>query len=351
MALARSSAPPLPGTRLPVALALLLSMSLGGCTCADDVDRAAKKRIFSPEDPPQAVASASEVLQVREAEKDPALTRRILEMGAAEVTERLGPHKHSASVSFEWTGAGRSTKLVESRVLIAGPGGVSGDFHATSENSRDQGLEVMRVKGEVFARNRYGKFRQRLRDRGIAERERDETAGAVRDLNEIFHRRIKLVSKGTVTHEGREAHRFEVAMGPEEQPVDTGVDPPRVQQKDGGADETTRRRLTFYDKGQPRALAGEVVVDAKTAVILKAHIDGRLTVASQAEPAELRMVVDVSLSDIGKDPRLKPPTEFLPDQDKPAGIADALERFGLAKRRGADGGSPAAAAEPEDDTP
>ena len=31
-----------------------------GVACTDPVDKAAKKRIFSPEDPPQAVAAASQ---------------------------------------------------------------------------------------------------------------------------------------------------------------------------------------------------------------------------------------------------------------------------------------------------
>ena len=50
--------------------------------------------------------------------------------------------------------------------LLAGRGGMSGDFHGTIENSHDQGLEVIRADGKVYARRRYGKFRERSRDRG-----------------------------------------------------------------------------------------------------------------------------------------------------------------------------------------
>jgi hypothetical protein len=52
-----------------------------------------------------------------------------------------------------------------------------------------------------------------------------------------------------------------------------------------------------------------------------------------------------TLSDIGVDPHLKAPTEFLPDQDKPLGIAAALERFGV-PRAGADGGTAGSIGEP-----
>jgi hypothetical protein len=41
---------------------------------------------------------------------------------------------------------------------------------------------------------------------------------------------------------------------------------------------------------------------------------------------------------------IKPPTDFLPDEDKPDGIAAALVRFGIARK-----GSDAGVAEPEDD--
>jgi hypothetical protein len=47
---------------------------------------------------------------------------------------------------------------------------------------------------------------------------------------------------------------------------------------------------------------------------------------------------------------LKPPPDFLPDQDKPSGIADALDRFGI-PRTGRDAGVTKASAEapPPDD--
>src|SRR5439155_22891253 len=87
--------------------------------CTDSVDKAAKKRIFSPEDPPKAVASASEKLPPENVAEDPRIARRILGMGAAEATERIGPHRYSATVTFEWTavGSGKSLRLAETRTL------------------------------------------------------------------------------------------------------------------------------------------------------------------------------------------------------------------------------------------
>lgn len=322
---------------------LILAAAAVLAACSDPVDKAAKARIFSPEDPPQAVAAASQKLPPEDVADKPEIARRVLGMSAAEATERIGAHKFTAKISFEWSGTGKNVRLVEERSLLAGPGGVSGDFHAVQMNSSDQGFEVLRVKGGVYAKSRYGKFRQRKRDRGMAERVRNETYGAIRDFDALFRGRLKLTAAGTETIAGRTAWKYSVSLGP---PLkdDARPLPPLVQAK-AGPDETTRRRQHFFDAREPRALQGSVWVDADTSVVLKTRLDGRLGVANDAGPAaDLWLVLESSLTDIGVDPKLKAPEEFLPDQDKPLGIAAALERFGV-PRAGTDGGTAGATGE------
>ncbi len=336
------------------ALAVTLALALGGCQ--DPVDEAAKKRIFSPEDPPKVVASAAEKLPPENVASDPRIGRRILNMDAAEVTERLGPHHYKATLSYEWTGPQGTlpVKLSETRTFRAGPGGVSGDFHGVLENSRAQGLELMRVGGQVYARNQFGTFRQRLRDRGIAERTRAELTGALRDMDGLFRNRIQLRESGTVTYEGRTAWRYTVGLASEDDSAGTSAPsnlPPPLEPK-GGRDESTLRRQAFFTQSRPAALTGEVLVDASTSVVLKTRLDGRLSVPASAHggAADLRISLESALSEIGQDPKLQPPEEFLPDADKPQGIADALDRFGIPRaKEGASKDAPAGAAEPEDE--
>jgi hypothetical protein len=324
--------------------AFTLALALAAAGCSDPVDKAAKARIFSPEDPPKVVASAKQKLPPEDVASNPQVARRILGMDAAEVTERVGPHRFQSIVSYEWTkGEANPVKLTETRTFRAGPGGVNGDFHGVLENSRDQGLEVMRVGGQVFARNRYGPFRQRLRDRGMAERTRTELTGAIRDFDSLFQGRIKLTPEGTVTHEGRTAWRYAVTLGPALE--GTAARPlPTLFEPKGGADESTRRRANFFAHRVPRSLDGEVLVDATTSVVLKARLDGRLGVPSEKTPeaAELRMTLESTLSELGQDPKLQPPENFLPDADKPQGIADALDAFGIERKKpeGADKDKP-----------
>ncbi|MGA9524769.1 MAG: hypothetical protein WBV82_25145 [Myxococcaceae bacterium] len=310
---------------------LLIACAVGAVSagCSDPVDQAAKQRIFSPEAPPQAVASAAEKLPPQEVATDPRIARRVLGMSAAEATERLGPHRYTAEVSFEWMAKDRLVKLVENRTLLAGAGGVDGDFHATLQNSREQGLELVRVDGDVYARNRYGKFRHRARDRGIAERGREEIHGAVREFDRLFRNRLALDPVGTVTHEGRTVWRYEVKLGAEaETSADDSIPP--VKFAKAGPDETTARRLRFFERRQPLSLTGEILVDAETSTVLKAQLDGKINAPDEKDGSvTLRLTLNSQVTEIGKSPKLAAPKDFLPDADKPQGIADALDQFGI----------------------
>ncbi len=333
-------------TKLAAALAFL---AMAG-SCSDPVDKAAKKRIFSPEDPPKVVASSAEQLDPAKL-GDQALARRVLRMGAAEATERLGPHRFTATVSLAWTGGGQSEELKEKRALAAGAGGVAGDFHASLENSRDQGLEVIRVHNAVYARSRYGKFRQRLRDRGMAEVEREEVYGALRDFDTVFDGRLKLVPAGQVSIRGRTAIRYAASLGPGDKAAEAADSnlPKRTAPK-GGVDDSTSRRIAFFEKRQPKSVHGDVAVDSKTAVVLESHLEGLLAIPSpDGKEATLKMTFETGVADIGKDPGIKAPAEFLPDADKPAGIAAALDRFGIPHGAGQkkDAGAEAEPAEEE----
>jgi hypothetical protein len=316
-------------------------LALGGCSgCHEPRDRTAKQRIFSPEDAPKVVASAQERLAPEQLGDDTRLAQRVLSMGAAEMAERLGAHRFNASVAFDWnSGAATPVKLSESRLLEADARGVNGDFHARVDNNQDVGLEVIRVDGQVYARNRFGKFRLRRRDRGMAERTREDVVAALREVDQLFDRRLKLAPQGTVTFEGRPAFRYEVALA-SAAPKEVAPALPAPLLPKGGADETTRRRLGFLAAKSPRALKGEVLVDQATGVVVRAVLDGRLDVPAQASarPASLHVTLDQRVSRIGQALALKAPPGALPDVDKPEGIADALDRFGIPRGGKADAG-------------
>lgn len=293
------------------------------------------------------MAAAAEKLPPEVVADRPSVARRVLRMGAGEATQRIGPHRHATEIQWEWTSAAGTLRLKEWRELRAKAGGVAGDFLATLRNSNELGLEVVRVGGRVFARSTYGaqgagRFRERRRDRGMAERMRDEAFGAIRDFDELFGGRVKLSAQGTVSHEGRTAWRYVAAL--DEPRVAEAAGLPPVSFAKGGPDATTARRLAFAADRRARALSGELLVDAETSVVLRGRLDGRLGVGGGdggVGAAELRLVVEVNVTAVGTEPEISVPKDFLPDEDKPPGIAAALSRFGIA-RGGADGGTTAA---------
>ena len=269
---------------------------------------------------------------------DPKLARRVLGMGAAEATERLGSFSYKATVRFQWS-APSTLSLSEERSLTAGVGGVKGDFHAVIDNSRDQGLEVLRSEGRIFAKSRYGTLRERKRDRGMAERAREETFGSLRDVSALFGGNMKLEPRGQVSYEGRSALRFVVSLAnpgtPPPASAATSSLPPPVSPKGAANDESTQRRLSFFERRQPVSLNGELWIDAESAVVVRAKLDGTLKVppgAVATKEATVQVTLDSEISEVGKVGKIPPPEHFIPDADKPPGIAEALERFGIRSR-------------------
>lgn len=325
---------------------VLVCAALG---CADPEDLAAKARIFSPEDPPQAVAAASEPL----ADAKPADAARILTMSGAEATERLGAHRFHAEVNWEWSDGTTRVSLEETRDIVAGAGGVSGDFQVKSANAHDWGLEFIRVKGRVFARNTWGgqgagRFRERLRDRGMAERVREDAYGVLREVFEVFEARPKFSQTPIVLMEGgRRALKYAVALGGARAAPETNL-PPLIVAK-GGVDVSSQLRKEFWQRKSPLSLDGEVVVDAATGVVLKSNVVGRLKVPTRAGAvASLTIRVDTKFADVGKVQVVSLPSNYLQDEDKPNAVARALTRFGFGRLR--DGGLEAPEPEVGDET-
>lgn len=324
-------------------------LSLG---CTDPVDRAARDRIFSPEDPPKVVSAAKEKLPPENVADDSAIARRVLGMSAAEVTERIGSHVYTAKLSFEWnTGSKDTVRLEETRKLIAAEGGVAGDFHGVIENSREQGIDVLRVGGKVYARSRFGPYRLRLRDRGMAERVRSEVQGALRDFDQLFQGRMKLTAEGTETREGRLTWKYGVTLEETAAPTLETVSLAAPVEPKGGLDSATRNRMIFAEHRVPKSLTGTVWVDQETSVVLAAKLNGRIAVPSQESlpAAEVRLSLDAATTQIGKAPAPAAPAEFLPDADKPQGIADALDQVGIPRAADAEAEKTEAPEEPADE--
>lgn len=320
--------------RARAAAAALLWLS----ACPDQVDRTAKQRIFSPEEPPRARLAAREPLPVDQLADDADLTYRVLTMGAAEAFERLGPFRYSASASFEWTYGKDSVSLSEKRTLEQAS---ASEYALHTENSRDGGLDLVRLSDRAFARAKYHKFRERKRDRGQSDLVRDDVFGALHSAEALMGNKLALQRDRTEDLGGRKARRFSFMIAKQALRA-TGPDPwklPPVQYPAGGPDQPTKRRADFANLRHPRSVEGEVWVDVETGVPLRVKLAATISAPGDEKDdfATLVLKIESQLEPLADKPKIAAPDDYLPDQDRPEGVAAALARFEIER---ADGGTP-----------
>ncbi len=319
---------------LEVVLALALA-------CSSRDNREAKRRVFSPE--PQPTPSqklASEKLDPAALASDPVLARRVLRMDAGEVVERLGPFRYQATVAFDWTLGADIVKLSEEHFLACGP---HGDFHARMTNGDEQGMELIRFADLVYGRSRpktlmkpYPPYRNRRLDRGHSDAQRDEAFAVLRTFYDEVNGRIGLNAPTDGEYLSRPVKRYPVFLS-DKAPLAEEADLPQMQYPKAGPTEATQTRLQFVQRRQPKAVSGEVWIDAATAVPVKCDLRAEIEAPGEkGQEARLDLSVKSSIDALGDSVKVDPPKNPLPDETRPLGVAAALERFGLSG--GADGG-------------
>ncbi|MBI5548520.1 MAG: hypothetical protein HY901_31950 [Deltaproteobacteria bacterium] len=319
------------------------------CACPNEVDRAAKKRIFSPEEPPKAKLAAAEPIAVDEIAESADSTYRVLAMSAAEAFERIGPFRFKATASFDWTYGKEAVSLSEQRSLEQAS---ALEYALHTENSRDYGMDLVRLTDRTFAKSKYHPFRERKRDRGQSDLMREDVFGALRSAQTLLSNRLALVRDRQEDVLGRKAKRFNFMIS--EKPLRAlGPDPwklPPVQYPANGPDEATKRRVDFENLRKPRSVEGAVWVDLETGVPLKSQLTATI-IAPGEEQDEARLVLKIQteLKPSAEPIAIAAPESFLPDQDRPTGIAAALERFDMKRAdAGVASGAPSKPADAED---
>ena len=312
---------------------LLIAAALFGVACQNPVDKAAKARIFSPEDPPKFVTRAADDLGPSHLNDSAENIKRVFTMSALEAEERLGPHQIKSALEFHWQGAGNKSELDEVHTLTIGS---HGDFAARLDagdrlGESKQGMEMIRAQGRVFARSRFQKFRERPRDRGAADRYEQEVYDVLGTLYELFDGRIALSPEGEDSVAGRKVYKYRVVLA-EKPPAleDNGPKLPALVVPRNGPDAHLKAEQLLAQKREPRTLSGTLSVDAQTAVPLAARLEGTVEAPGEgSEHATLRLLVDSSVPKVGTDLVVAVPKDVVTDADRPQSIAAALERFDL----------------------
>ncbi len=334
--------------------------------CKRSEDQAAKARIFSPEQPVGAQAEAQEKLDARRLGADGVLAERILRMPQAEIAHRLGAHKTTSRVSFDWhrgaaahlaDGGVDSDQLVALTEDVALSQSANGDFSVELKNDHNRGFELVWAGGGAYARSLFGAFHKRRTDRTDPTIAREQALGALATFDRLS-RGLKLRMVGEAKSGGRAAIEYAVAgFGaiPKEK-IDGELPPPVYPEpppgqagKALGPDPDTARRLEIREKEQPTSVSGSLFVDAQTGAPLAAELHGQFRVApasKEASPAELSLTVSISTSEVGKSVVVHVPA-FEPDPSAPHGVKDPLRFMGKL----GPGGTPSNEEPVEDDEP
>jgi hypothetical protein len=273
---------------------------------------------------------------------DPDRPEGSLLLDADEAARRLGSFEWTAGVEWSVTrqGSAERVRAVESHRLVQAS---TGEFAAESGidpglgDGAQTGREVIWAGNLTYARNRWAPWRERPTDHGRdARRYRGESFGLAADLARLLGSRLSIAAAGEASALGRTAQRYTLAFAgdaPEAAPRPDGRVFPQ-----GGPDADTKLRLSFLDGAQPVSATGELLLDAQTGVPLRLSLDAAFGV--KADPrARIQVALRAQVKTLGAGvPSVAPPKDPLPDERKPQGVADALERAGLKKKPGEEKG-------------
>ncbi len=260
---------------------------------------------------------------------------RSLTLDADEAARRLGSFEWTAGA--EWTvsrqGSAERVRAVERHRLVQS---ATGEFLV--ENEIDPGLgegsqtgrEVIWAGNMTYAHGKWAPWRERPTDHGRdAKRFRGESFNAAADLAALLGPRLSLSSAGEASFLGRSALRYAVALADVAEPA------PRPETRvfpQGGPDADTKVRLAFLDGAQPVSAKGELLLDAQTGVPLRISLDAAFGVKDDPR-ARIQVALRTQVKGLGAaTPTVAAPRDTLPDERKPRGVADALERAGLKKK-------------------
>jgi hypothetical protein len=305
-----------------LAASLLLVTASAGCGRKGGDDA----RSFSKE---EARAAASTAF-------DPGRPEGSLLLEADEAARRLGSFEWTAGVEWSVTrqGSAERVRAVERHRLVQS---ATGEFAVESEidsgrgEGSETGRDVIWAGKMTYARNKWAPWRERPTDRGRdARRYRAESFGVVADLAALLGPRLSMAPAGEASALGRGALRYTLAFAGE---VPEAPPPPETRMfPQGGPDPDTKLRLAFLDGAQAVSAKGELLLDAQTGVPLRISLDAAFGV--KADPrARIQVAVRAQVKALGAGvPAVAAPKDALPDDRKPRGVADALERAGLKKK-------------------
>ena len=247
---------------LRVSLAGVLAISLMTSCSKSAENQAAKQKIWNNEvEVTQLEKASKEKLDASKLASDAKTRERVLRMTAQEAILRHDPFEYTGTARIIVGGRARRLDVTEKTKITTG---LHETFSIEQKDAEDKPTRaVVYNNGTMFIRNGSGE----MRAQGIVNNQHlrvlEEAWEPLSVFSSYFGPRFKLTSAGVENFRKREAFKYEISLGDGEE---------LIESKDG-------------DRAKkPVSLSGSLLVDARTAVVLKASIKGKLEVPSAVAP-------------------------------------------------------------------
>ena len=254
--------------------------------------------------PPQ----APDTVNVDQAARDLGALMRAVSLTHAQVGALTGPHTVTGRSHSEVREKGAVVEVVDDEIGIEFD--AKGNFHAQLDNSKEYGRDVYLVDGWLYLRPRYGKFhRRRPTDDGEPARIRGEVYGAVAATLDLLSPGVAMSDGGELQVAGRKARLIKLATAREPRK------PP--------AQALEQRK--WLETAVVREVSGELVLDGKTGVVLRAVIQGTIAFQRDGRSFEMKLDARHELGTFGAVEEVEPPAPELV-------VADSEQRHELNER-------------------
>lgn len=265
---------------------LALALCAGSAACGSDEGRSDDELAGLVHAPKQ----TQDAIRVDRAVGDVGELLRATALPHARVGELLGTHTVTGKSHTEVLEKGAAVESIDDEMGIELD--AKGNYHAQVDNSKEYGRDVYFVDGWLYLRPRYGKFnRRRPVDDGEAARMRGEMYGTVAAALELLAPGAALSDGGKVQVGGREARLVKLATA--------------KQPRSAPAQTLSQRK--WRETVKVEQVAGEMALDAKTGVPLRAIVHG--TVSFQRDGRSFQMKLDArhELGTFGGVEEVEPP--------------------------------------------
>jgi hypothetical protein len=262
-------------------------------------------------------------IDVERAAKEPGeLGRALMEPYKTAVTA-LGPHELAIDTQTTVDEGGKQVwDLADKTRLVLGEAGA---YHATYENSADYGREVIFTANKLYLRPRYQRWHGRAPETPDEPAQmRDQIVDAIGATWDLVAPGAELTDRGTVSVDGRNGRKIEVALSPHPQ------SPP--------AEPLSQRK---WREGRTiTALSGEVVLDAERGVPLTVQIAATIGYTRDGKRETMKLTLASKASSIGKPGEvLAPATDVVATPERQREVDDRdtlLQGIAPPLRKGAD---------------